>query len=52
MIFIVFGHFLKSSVLDQLDIAYLDSIEVFPQIRYGISHVGSSKNLEIAIFYY
>ena len=25
MIFIVFGHFLKISVLDQLDIAYLDS---------------------------
>ena len=51
MICIVFGHFLKSSVLDQLDIAYLDSIKLFPQIRYNISHAGSFKNLKITIFY-
>ena len=52
MIFIVLGHFLKISVLDQLYIAYLDSTKLFPQIHHGISHAGSSKNLKIEIFYY
>ena len=52
MIFIVFGHLLKITELDQPDFAYLDSTKLFPQIHHGISHAGSSKNLKIAIFYY
>ena len=50
MIFIVSGHFLKLSVLDQLDIAYLDSTKLFPQIHHGISHAGSSKILKSRFF--
>ena len=52
MIFIVFGHFLKITELDQPDFAYLDSTKLFPQIHHSISHAGSSKNLKIVIFYY
>ena len=50
MIFIVLGRFLKLTVLDQLDIAYLDSTKLFPQIHHSISYAGSSKNLRIVIF--